>query len=115
MQGCERRPERVELAGMEKRICPGCGVACSKNLICINCCNPQERQEIFERGLAEQQALALTLRDKFAMRVLPTLIHEFHEDGTGFVVACDKHFTDASYEWADLMLDSRKKPLPESG
>ena len=68
-----------------------------------------------------------SLRDEFAMSVMPALIDYNYVDETGSVT--DKHtpdidVTDQAYAWADLMLKSREpkvtpnpleKPLTESG
>jgi len=110
---------------MERATCPSCkNVNVPAGHVCIDCYirTPQDRQDAWERADAARQQHVESLRDKFAMSVLPTVILGSErggneEHGTAFVgpVSPDSFYTDRAYAWADLMLESRKKPLPESG
>lgn len=74
------------------------------NRLCVDCWlkTPQERQDRFERMENTIESLRISLRDQLAMAALPAVI----EGGESSSVA---------YVWADLMLEARKPPLPESG
>ena len=97
---------------MEKRPCPTCGVLCTGNYICLNCSgDAQHRQILFEGQIEITGALYMDLRDKFAMRALPAVIHNSLADGYREPHA---DHTEQAYAWADLMLETRKSTLPES-
>lgn len=110
---------------MERQLCAKCQlVNVPANHICFDCwgITPQQRQNRWEESERFSDHLKMKLRDAFAMRILPTVILESDrggsdEHGAACVgpVAPDAFYTDRAYAWADLMLESRKKPLPESG